>query len=174
MLWIYFFFTRGVLAGRSKESLYYRLHIDKENDSALNLLSNMLWTHFNALSMGLIMASYTPLASRPMASNIRTKAGGILIGNHKYKDDLFHYQEERKDKVYISPDSGLFWLASWYVLCTLPYYLSIFFCGLDWSARFAMKANWKLHPSQQISLWEIHFPKFNVSHQSLIFRCEIN
>ena len=102
------FFTRGVLAGRSKESLYYRLHIDKENDSALNLLSNMLWTHFNALSMGLIMASYTTLASRPMASNIRTKAGGILIGNHKYKDDLFHYQEERKDKVYISPDSGLF------------------------------------------------------------------
>ena len=66
------FFTRGVLAGRSKESLYYRLHIDKENDSALNLLSNMLWTHFNALSMGLIMASYTTLASRPMTSNIRT------------------------------------------------------------------------------------------------------
>ena len=94
------FFTRGVLAGRSKESLYYRLHIDKENDSALNLLSNMLWTHFNALSMGLIMASYTPLASRPMASNIRTKAGGILIGNHKCKDDLFHYQEERKDRVH--------------------------------------------------------------------------
>ena len=100
MLWIYFFFTRGVLAGRSKESLYYRWHIDKENDSALNLLSNMLWTHFNALSMGLIMASYTTLASRPMASNIRTKAGGILIGNHKYRDDLFHYREEGKDKVH--------------------------------------------------------------------------
>ena len=98
------FFTRGVLAGRSKESLYYRLHIDKENDSALNLLSNMLWTHFNALSMGLIMASYTPLASRPMTSNIRTKAGSIvLIGSHKYKDNLFHYQEERKTK-YIGQD----------------------------------------------------------------------
>ena len=109
MLWIYFFSHEVYWPVEARKVCTTDcILILKENDNALNLLSNMLWTHFNALSMGLIMASYTPLASRPMASNIRTKAGGILIGNHKYKDDLFHYQEERKDKVYISPDSGLF------------------------------------------------------------------
>ena len=137
------FFTRGVLAGRSKESLYYWLHIDKENDSVLNLLSNMLWTHFNALSMGLIMAPYTPLASRPMTINILSKAGSILIGNHKYKDDLFHYQEERKDKVH-KPRFRPF-LTCFLIIYYVPYSISF----ADWidrhGSRWRLIENYILH-----------------------------
>ena len=170
MLWIYFF----------SHEVYWPVEARKVCTTDCILIKKTIVlqicfpTCYGHISMPCLWAWLWPhiqllLLDRWLAiSGLKLEAHWQAITNTKTTYFIIRKKEKTK---YISPDSGLFWLASWYVLCTL---LSIFFCGLDWSARFAMKANWKLHPSQQISLWEIHFPKFNVSHQSLIFRCEIN